>query len=336
MIDGITADSQLRFQYFREVEQVNSPVVDRTFAEVQAVGASSWTKVWRRDSRHPSENAWTSSGDLSLAAWAGQSIQVRFRFHSIDELFNGFTGWMIDDVEVTGGSPCAGATVEVGQVQVRHQWIAVDLEESFTDPVVVAKPASYNGGQPVIVRLRNVTPTSFDLRLQEWSYLDGNYTLETVSYLVVERGRHALAGGGEIEVGTLDTSHARPGDAFVRVNFSEPFATPPLVFSVVGTFNDPQPVATRNRNVYATRFQTVMQEEQAGGGGHGQETLHWIAWTPGSGTVGPTTFEAGSKTNINHSFSTLEFENGFGAPPAFWLICRPSAAEIPPTYATVT
>ncbi len=29
-------------------------------------------------------------------------VEIRFRFDSDDDLFNGFLGWMIDDVQVTG------------------------------------------------------------------------------------------------------------------------------------------------------------------------------------------------------------------------------------------
>jgi hypothetical protein len=40
--------------------------------------------------------------------FAGQTIRVRFRFDSVDEEFNDPTGWLVDDVSVTG--ECAGGS----------------------------------------------------------------------------------------------------------------------------------------------------------------------------------------------------------------------------------
>lgn len=317
VIDGITAGSRLSFRYFREVEETADPIVDRTRVRVRPVGGS-WKILWSRDSRHASENAWTASGELPLGNYAGQSIQLQFLFQSIDEIYNDFTGWLIDDVEVNDGSSCGAAGVEVGRVQVKHKWKTVSFAQSFTDPVVVAKPASYNGNQPGVVRLRNVTPASFQLRIQEWNYLDGNHANETVSYLIAERGRQALPGGGEIEAGSLVTDHSRPGsDPYAAVTFSQPFAAPPLVLAVVGTYSGSDAVATRQQHVTTTGFEVILQEEESLGG-HTAETIYWIAWTPGSGTIdGATLFEAGRKTGVRHQFSSIGFQSAFAGAPCF-------------------
>jgi hypothetical protein len=52
-------------------------------------------------------NVWLSSGPISLADFTGQTIQLRFRFDSVDLIGNGTIGWLIDDVVVTGDSPCS-------------------------------------------------------------------------------------------------------------------------------------------------------------------------------------------------------------------------------------
>jgi hypothetical protein len=44
---------------------------------------------------------WNDSGALSLSAFAGKSIQLRFRFDSVDSTANTFKGWLVDDVVVT-------------------------------------------------------------------------------------------------------------------------------------------------------------------------------------------------------------------------------------------
>ena len=64
-------------------------------------GGNEWTTVWSKDSDDASAKAWTDSGALSLAAFAGKSIQIRFSFDSKDNYANEQVGWMVDDVRVT-------------------------------------------------------------------------------------------------------------------------------------------------------------------------------------------------------------------------------------------
>ena len=44
------------------------------------------------------------------------------------------------------------------------------------------------------IRTRNLTTTNFDVRIQEWEYLDGWHDTESASYVVVESAIHTLAG----------------------------------------------------------------------------------------------------------------------------------------------
>jgi hypothetical protein len=104
VILGINSSSTLTFDYYRVVESF-SGTYDTTEVAVSTDGTS-WTPVWSRSSADPSTAAWQSSGAISLAAYAGQTIQLRFRFNTVDSVSNGFTGWFIDDVVVTGESPC--------------------------------------------------------------------------------------------------------------------------------------------------------------------------------------------------------------------------------------
>ena len=103
---GITADSTLSFDYFRRVESFGGGSFDRTEVHVLTNSGATSTTVFALDSTDPSSSAWTSSGSISLAAFAGQAIQIRFRFNSVDGVDNNFTGWMIDDVVVTGTTSC--------------------------------------------------------------------------------------------------------------------------------------------------------------------------------------------------------------------------------------
>jgi extracellular elastinolytic metalloproteinase len=96
-ISGITANTTLSFDFYRQVESYSGSY-DRT--EVQVVSGATVTTIWSRDSSDASAAAWGPSGALSLAAYAGQNIQIRFSFNTVDGSFNNFTGWLIDDVVV--------------------------------------------------------------------------------------------------------------------------------------------------------------------------------------------------------------------------------------------
>ena len=200
--------------------------------------------------------------------------------------------------------------VEVGSARVDHQWQSVPLVKAFTNPIVVAKPASQIGADPGVIRLRNVTSQGFDIRFQEWDYLNRIHATETVSYLATERG-HFLVDGGAIEAGIVQFDNSRPGRAsFIPVNFDIPFSTTPVVLTVVGSSNGKDAVTSRLRNVTNSGFEVIMQEQESHGR-HAQEQIHWIAIEPGIGLLGdgnaPIRYEANSQSGVDHHFSLLEF-----------------------------
>ncbi|MEM7051779.1 MAG: M36 family metallopeptidase [Acidobacteriota bacterium] len=103
VISGVTASSTLTFQYLRQVESFNG-AFDTTVVEI--VTGSGATSVFALDASDASTSVWESSGAISLSAFAGQSIQVRFTFNTVDNTDNDQIGWFIDDVVVSGNSTC--------------------------------------------------------------------------------------------------------------------------------------------------------------------------------------------------------------------------------------
>jgi hypothetical protein len=72
-----------------------------------------------------------------------------------------------------------------GAVTLNQNWTTVTLGRKFTKPVVLfgGQPS---GNDPATIRVRNVTSTSFEVKIQEWGYLDGVVPLRTISYFIVE------------------------------------------------------------------------------------------------------------------------------------------------------
>ena len=141
LIDGITAQSTLTFSYLRQVESFAGGSFDRTRVEILAATGSA--TVLDLDSTSASSAVWTSSGAISLAAFAGQQIQVRFLFDTVDNQFNNFIGWFVDDVVVIGDcggpvnaapqvtilSPPDGSTDLAGIVDIFFSGTAIDEED---------------------------------------------------------------------------------------------------------------------------------------------------------------------------------------------------------------
>jgi hypothetical protein len=152
------------------------------------------------------------------------------------------------------------------------------------------KGLSSNDFAPATVRIRNVGPTGFEIRIEEWDYLDGVHTPESVSYLAMERGPHVFGTGIRVEAGRLATN-ASPSQPFTSVTFTQAFGVAPVVLTAVTSVNEADAVITRMRSITSRSFEVRMQEQMNHVQSHATETIDYIAWEPPSGTVDGFTFE---------------------------------------------
>jgi len=83
---------------------------------------------------------------------------------------------------------------EIGSLSLTNSWANLQLRNRYTKPIVIMGGISTNDAEPVTIRVMNVTPSSFDARLQEWSYQDGTHSVEQVGYMVLEGSIPAEAG----------------------------------------------------------------------------------------------------------------------------------------------
>ncbi len=95
---------------------------------------------------------------------------------------------------------------EYGSVSVNHTWQDVALSLDYISPVVIISDPTYKGGDPTVVRLKNIDSDSFQIKLQEPKYKDGRHVNETISYVVMEEGTWELSDGTTIEAGVLNTN----------------------------------------------------------------------------------------------------------------------------------
>ena len=207
------------------------------------------------------------------------------------------------------------AVLEVGQLQADHTWKRVAFRTPFTNPVVVAKPATHNDAEPAVVRIRNLDQSGFEVRLQEWDYLDDIHGKEKLSYLVIERGVHKLTDGVQIEAGHFDHATVHK---YSPVTFKQAFSSKPIITTSITSTNETDAVTGRIRNVSLEGFDYRLQEQELNRGQHAREQVAYIAWTPSIGEVDGLLFEtAKASTDINHHFQPLAFSSSFMHTPAF-------------------
>ncbi|MDJ0780928.1 MAG: malectin domain-containing carbohydrate-binding protein [Desulfosarcinaceae bacterium] len=206
-------------------------------------------------------------------------------------------------------------TFETGEVIIDHKWTRIGFTHSYSEPIVVARSLSINGRDPAVVRIRNVGPTGFDLRVQEWDYRDGKHVKEQIGYLVMERGVYTLNDGTRIEASTFD-SHRTNG--FEPVLFERAFNEAPIVLASVVSVNEVDAVAGRMRGISKEGFSFGMREQELNDQRHAAETIGYIAWEPSKGTIDGRMFQvARTKNVVTHASHTLTFGVKMAKAPIF-------------------
>lgn len=202
--------------------------------------------------------------------------------------------------------------MEIGEVLANDQLQRISFQTPFTDPIVVANPLSSDEADPAVVRIYGIDRDGFWIRVQEWDYLDGQHPDETVSYMVMERGRHQLPDGAWVEAGRF----ANGTVAFAAKTFSKPFAKVPVVFATVTSINESAAVVTRMRHIPSSpdsRF--GMQEQESNRQQHLPESIDYIAWEPSFGVVNGLRYEVGIITGgVTNKGRTLH-QADFAQPP---------------------
>lgn len=212
------------------------------------------------------------------------------------------------DIDITRGTTVIGETGEIGvSAGSADDWNTLYFNNTYDNPVVIMEPLSYDGGNPAHMRLANVSGGSVDYKIEEWDYLDGPHTSETVHYVVIEAGAWEMSDGTKIEAGKVSAN-----DHWSDVNLTN-FSSTPTVFTTPQTYNGGDPIVTRNRYVSSGGFDTRVQEEEANGA-HTTENVGYIAFSQGTGqTENGINFEAYSLCNcFTDHWREINFNNSYG------------------------
>jgi PKD repeat protein len=202
---------------------------------------------------------------------------------------------------------------ELMEVQADHNWAQFTFSKPFINPIVVAGPPGYADADPATIRIRNVTSTGFEVRIQEWDYLNEKHNPETFSFIVMEKGIYTLSNGTKIEAGSFTGSKL-----FQKISLQQSYALTPVVLTQVTTYNESDAVTGRIRNGNQSSFEYRLQEQENNRNFHKPETISYIAWEPGKGEYAGLLYESGFiNQSVTHKWFDFSFETKFSEQPLF-------------------
>jgi len=205
--------------------------------------------------------------------------------------------------------------VEIGEVMVDHQWKRVALSKPFSDPIVVAKAASYHHATPAVIGIRQIDATGFEIRLQAWNEGSRLPASGAVGYLVIERGRFHLADGTAVESGTIDANSAF---STYSIAFSRPFRAIPVVMTAITNSQESIAATGWPTLVHKRGFQFQLQPQGLPHSLDALQTISYLAWEPSRGILDDLAFEVNRTRDVTRwRFSTLTFTEGYADAPVF-------------------
>lgn len=257
------------------------------------------------------------AGDFKLKATAYPQTKGKGKaLGSVDLNYTVNQGPAVVTNDNQGSVGQGDAIGEYGSLTLNHEWQTIELDDTYVNPVVIVSDPTLNGSDPAAIRLRNVDQDSFEVQIQEPSYLDGTHAKESASYIVMEAGDWTLADGTRISAGSYDSSRLT-SSGFDSIKLGN-FSSTPTVLSQVQTFNGGDWVTTRTQSQSANGFQVAMQEEEAlNDGNHNSESIGWLAVEQGVASDGDTLLQADTTgRDYNEAASTVTFEESFDSAPS--------------------
>jgi hypothetical protein len=122
-----SGDVTLTFRSWFEIESVNPSGFDLMRVLIHEVGSASVDEIKKLNPvSDPGGNSLTplTSGGFNLPplwtlesaalnAYAGKRVEIIFSFDTRDALYNGFRGWVVDDVSLRSGTGLTASTIAV-------------------------------------------------------------------------------------------------------------------------------------------------------------------------------------------------------------------------------
>ena len=194
------------------------------------------------------------------------------------------------------------------QSNVDHIWTTITFPEPFNNvPVVLSQVTSANGNEAVETRMRNISTTGFEVKLQEQQSGNNNVATEEVSWVAIEKGADNVNMIMEADATGYTVRHN-----WANINFTNTYSNPVFIADLQ-TYAGSDPTGIRYRNLNTTNVQVVAEEERSSDNemNHAYEDVGYVTFdAPGDildslgtvigeqGTINVTQANANSWTTI--------------------------------------
>jgi hypothetical protein len=205
-------------------------------------------------------------------------------------------------VAVESGAHAVGEhKLEAGRIDsVNHEWQSVRFLHAYSNaPVVVCSIGSRGEDQRCLVRVKDVTASGFNVRVQEGEGYDGIHNNETIHYIAAEEGTFDFHGTRfRVFKADLDST-------FTNVNYNQTLCCGSCL-AQIETFNDSDPCSLRiddpDRRDYHDDSVVIKIEEDVMADSeqtHAEETVGFIAFGQPLITSHEAVLEASADAWIN-------------------------------------
>ena len=198
-----------------------------------------------------------------------------------------------------------GRYIELQNTYTSPIWTKINFQQQYITPPAVFMLSTNQGGNPAIIRIRNITTTGFEALPLEPSGEDGGHISMGAHYLAVEYGVHEFPDGTVMEVGStylqLELQYGSKSGfspltpkGYKSLVFAEPFTQRPNFFHSLQTLNsiDSNPpsqalipfltIAVESGSLSTSGVNVALEASETALGIIKNETIAYMAVEPGS------------------------------------------------------
>ncbi len=303
--------------------------------KVQTVGSNPTTlslKVWQSSLSEP-PNWQHVATDSTPALQVPGGVGVRANLSGgvtnapIQVTFDDFEVYDVSEVD----NPTSAGRLETVTVSANSNWTGVTTNQSFDSPVIACSVSYVNNINPVVVRMRNVSTNSFEVKLQNPGDLT-SIVSDQISCLVAEEGTWTLPDGRKMEAQKVDSAITDYSGSWVGqpVAYGQTYANP-TIFGQVMSANDARWSVFWSRGssaispASATSLFVGKEVGEDSDTNRLNETIGVIVIDAGQGSIESINYEVFTGTDTVFDSSNpafYAFNSSFGSAPQFGLVTQ--------------
>ncbi|MFB9809226.1 hypothetical protein ACFFQF_30910 [Haladaptatus pallidirubidus] len=148
--------------------------------------------------------------------------------------------------------------VKSGTTSANHEFETVSLDGFFESiqPVILTQSGSFNGRDPIVTRVRDVSSDSFDVKVQEEG--NGTHRIESIGYIALQPGVGYLDG----KLFEVQRTPQEVTSEWTRIDFQQQYKRPQFIADLQ-TFHGLDTATLRYRNLTSTSVEVKVEEEQS-------------------------------------------------------------------------